>query len=158
MSHLQAGDPAPDFELLDDSGTPHRLSDRRGHWTVVYFYPKDLTPGCTTEACGFRDGTAELAALDAAVWGISPQDAPMHARFRVRHGLEFPLLVDAGHAVADLYGVWVEKSLYGRRYFATARATFLVGPDGRIARVWQKVKPQGHAAEVAAELRARSAA
>jgi peroxiredoxin Q/BCP len=157
MGHLKAGDAAPDFELLDDTGTLHRLSDRRGHWTVVYFYPKDLTPGCTTEACEFRDGTAELAALDAITWGVSPQDARTHARFRARHGLGFPLLVDAGHAVADLYGAWVEKSLYGRRYFANARMTFLVAPDGRIARVWEKVKPLGHVAEVAAELRSLTA-
>jgi peroxiredoxin Q/BCP len=157
MATLTTGDPAPDILLADDSGTLHRLSDQRGHWTVIYFYPKDDTPGCTVEACAFRDANADLAALGATVWGISPQDARSHARFRTRFSLPFPLLVDTDHAVAEVYGVWVEKKRYGRTSWGNARTTFLVDPQGRIARVWEKVKPEGHADDVLAELRARLA-
>ncbi len=142
------GTQAPDIELMGDDGVVHRLSDERGRFVVVYFYPKDLTSGCTTEACSFRDAQADLTAEGAVVWGISPQDAGSHARFRAEHALAFPLLVDADHRIADAYGVWVEKSLYGRQYWANARTTFLVGPDGRIVRVWEKVRPEGHAVEV----------
>lgn len=154
MDVLQAGDPAPEIELADDGGTVRRLSEQRGRFVVVvYFYPKDLTSGCTTEACSFRDAGADLAAEGAVVWGISPQDARSHARFRAHNALTFPLLVDVEHRVADRYGAWVEKTLYGRRYWATARMTFLVGPDGRIARIWEKVRPDGHALEVLAAVR-----
>lgn len=148
MSALQVGDPAPEIDLLDDSGAGHRLSEERGRFVVVYFYPKDLTSGCTVEACSFRDAHAELLADGAVVWGVSPQDERSHARFRKKNALTFPLLVDVDHRVADAYGAWVEKSLYGRRYWANARRTFLVGPDGRIASVWEKVRPAGHAADV----------
>jgi peroxiredoxin Q/BCP len=147
-----AGQPAPDFTLPDEHGTPHRLSDRRGRWTVVYFYPKDDTPGCTVEACAFRDATADLVAAGAAVWGISPDDAASHGRFRARFNLGFPLLSDRDHAVAEAYGAWVEKTRYGRTYMGIQRSTFLIGPDGRVARAWPKVTPEGHAVEVAAAL------
>jgi peroxiredoxin Q/BCP len=150
---LQVGDRAPDFELLDDAGVPHRLSAQRPRPVVVYFYPRDLTPGCTTEACEFRDANDRIRALGAEVWGISPQDARTHARFRDEHHLTFPLLVDTDHAVAEAYGVWVEKSRYGRTYWGNARSTFLVDGAGRIARAWEKVRPEGHAAEVLAALR-----
>jgi peroxiredoxin Q/BCP len=142
-----AGDPAPDFALPDESGVVRRLSDQRG-WTVVYFYPKDDTPGCTTEACAFRDATDALVAAGAAVWGISPDDAASHARFRAKFELVFPLLVDADHATAEAYGVWVEKTNYGRTYMGVQRATFLVAPDGRIAHAWPKVTAEGHAEDV----------
>jgi len=155
MRKLVQGDPAPDFALPDDLGAIHRLSDQTSHWTVIYFYPKDDTPGCTVEACAFRDANADLAALGATVWGISPQDARSHARFRAKFSLSFPLLVDTDHAVADAYGAWVEKNRYGRTYWGNARSTFLVDPDGRIARAWEKVTPEGHADEVLAELRTR---
>jgi thioredoxin-dependent peroxiredoxin len=157
MNELRPGDPAPDFSLDDDSGVSHALSGQRGHWTVVYFYPKDDTPGCTVEACEFRDANEDIAALGATVWGISPQDAQSHGRFRDKQRLNFPLLVDADHAVADAYGAWVEKTGMGRRYWGVARLTFLVDPEGRIARTWDKVKPEGHAAEVLDELRSRGA-
>ena len=153
MSRPNVGDPAPEIELADDAGTVHRLAEQRGRFVVVFFYPKDLTSGCTVEACSFRDAHADLAAEGAVVWGISPQDARSHARFRERNRLGFPLLVDVEHRVADAYGVWVEKSLYGRRYWANARSTFLVDPHGRIARVWEKVRPDGHALEVLTALR-----
>lgn len=153
MTHLNVGDPAPDFELPDETGTPHRLSAQRPHPVVVYFYPRDMTPGCTTEACEFRDATADIRALGAEVWGISPQDRRSHARFREEQSLTFPLLVDADHAVAEAYGVWVEKSRYGRTYWGNARETFLVDRDGNVARAWEKVRPEGHAAEVLLALR-----
>ena len=155
MGSLKPGDPAPDFALPDDRGAIHRLGDQASRWTVIYFYPRDDTPGCTVEACAFRDGNADLAALGATVWGISPQDARSHAGFRAKFSLSFPLLVDADHAVADAYGAWVEKNRYGRTYWGNARSTFLVDPGGRIAHAWEKVTPEGHADEVLAELRAR---
>jgi peroxiredoxin Q/BCP len=144
----RAGEPAPDFELRDDEGRSHRLSDRRGRFTAVYFYPADDTPGCTKEACAFRDAHSSFGDSDTEVWGISPQGPASKAAFRAKYGLPFTLLADEDHAVADLYGCWVEKNNYGRRYWSIARTTFLIGPDGRIARVWEKVKPEDHAAEV----------
>jgi peroxiredoxin Q/BCP len=147
-----AGDPAPDFALPDDSGAIHCLGDQRGRWTVVYFYPRDETPGCTAEACAFRDANDDLVAAGATVWGISPDDAASHQRFRARHGLPFPLLVDGDHAVAESYGAWVEKVRNGSRSMGVQRSTFLVGPDGRIAHAWHRVSPDGHADEVAAAL------
>ncbi len=143
-----AGDPAPDFALPDETGTVHRLSDQRGRWTIVYFYPKDDTPGCTTEACAFRDANDDLVAAGATVWGISPDDARSHGRFRAKFHLSFPLLSDEDHAVAEAYGAWVEKTKDGRTYMGIGRSTFLVDPDGRIARTWPTVSPEGHAAEV----------
>jgi len=152
-----AGDPAPDFALADATGVVHRLSDQRG-WTVVYFYPKDDTPGCTTEACAFRDAQDELVAAGATVWGISPDDAASHGRFRAKFHLPFPLLSDEDHATAEAYGAWVEKVNYGRTYMGIQRSTFLVAPDGRIAHAWPKVKAEGHAEDVLQALAAASAA
>lgn len=152
MSIPQAGDPAPDIALPDETGTIHRLSDQRGRWTVVYFYPKDDSPGCTTEACEFRDANDTIRERGADVWGISPQAAPSKRAFREKLGLPFLLLADVDHAVADAYGVWVEKENDGRTYWGVARTTFLVDPDGRVARTWSKVRPEGHAAEVVAAL------
>jgi len=144
-----AGDRAPDFALPDADGTTHRLSDRRGRWTVVYFYPEDDTPGCTVEACAFRDANDELVAAGAAVWGISPDDAASHRRFREKFDLGFPLLSDVDHAVAEAYGAWGEKTKEGRTYMGIRRSTFLVGPDGTIAHAWRQVTAEGHAEEVA---------
>ncbi len=129
----QAGDLAPEVALPDEHGTVHRLSDRRGSWTVIYFYPKDDTPGCTTEACGFRDVNADLEGLDARVWGISPDGAGSHAAFRAKFGLPFTLLSDEDHAVAEAYGAWGEKRNYGKTYMGIIRSSFLVGP-GRTGR------------------------
>jgi peroxiredoxin Q/BCP len=146
------GDAAPDFSLPDDTGTMHRLSDQRGRWTVVYFYPEDDTPGCTTEACEFRDANETITERGADVWGISPQGTASKRRFKAKFGLPFLLLADVDHAVADAYGSWVEKKNYGRTYMGIARRTFLVDPQGRIARTWEKVKPEGHAADVLSAL------
>jgi peroxiredoxin Q/BCP len=152
------GEAAPGFSLPDDSGTQRDLGQRRGHWTVVYFYPKDDTPGCTTEACEFRDINSTINSHDAEVWGVSVLGTGSKAAFKRKFGLNFVLLADVDHAVAERYGAWVEKSNYGRNYMGIQRSTFLVDPDGRIAHVWPKVKAQGHAAEVLATLDAARAA
>ncbi len=153
MTIPQAGDPAPQLELSDEQGEVHRLADRRGSWTVVYFYPKDDTPGCTTEACEFRDLRDDVEAGGAVVWGVSPDGAASHAAFRAKFGLNFTLLSDPDHAVADAWGAWREKNKYGRTYWGVARSSYLVGPDGRIARAWPNVRAEGHAAEVLDALR-----
>ena len=152
MSMPSVGDPAPEVALPDETGTIHRLADQRGRWTILYFYPKDDTPGCTIEACEFRDTNETFVERGADVWGISPQGAASKRAFREKFGLPFTLLADEGHGVAEAYGSWVEKTNYGKTYMGTARTSFLVDPDGRIAHVWPKVKAEGHAAEVLAEL------
>ena len=157
MNMPDRGDPAPDVVLSDGSGTVHDLSKQLGRWTVLYFYPKDDTPGCTIEACEFRDMNETFAEREADVWGISPQGAPSKQSFREKFGLSFTLLIDADHAVAEAYGSWVEKRNYGKTYWGTARTTFLVGPDGHIVQAWPKVRPEGHAAEVLQALAAAQA-
>jgi len=158
MSTPTAGDPAPGFSLPDGDGTIHRLADRAGHWTIVYFYPEDDTSGCTTEACQFRDLHPMTVSEDAEVWGISPDGASSHRRFRDKFELPFVLLSDEDHAVAETYGAWALKKNYGREYLGIVRSTYLVGPGGRIERAWPKVKADGHAAEVLAALREARAA
>ena len=155
----QVGDLAPDFSLPDDTGALRTLSDQRGSWLVLYFYPKDDTPGCTTESCEFRDAYATYQATGAEVWGISILGSGSKAAFKAKLGLPFALIADEEHQVAERYGVWVEKMNYGKTYMGIARVTFLVDPQGRIARVWDKVKPEGHAEAVLAALgEARAAA
>ncbi|MCJ7712184.1 MAG: thioredoxin-dependent thiol peroxidase, partial [Chloroflexi bacterium] len=149
-----AGAPAPEVALPDEQGRVHRLSDRRGSWTVVYFYPKDDTPGCTTEACGFRDLHDQLGGMDAQVWGVSPDGAGSHAAFRAKYGLPFTLLSDEDHAAAAAFGAWGEKKNYGKTYMGIIRSSFLVDPDGRIAKAWPSVKADGHATQVLEALRA----
>lgn len=152
MSMPDAGDVAPDIALPDETGTIRRLTDRRGRWTIVYFYPADDTPGCTTEACQFRDLHNAVRDVGADVWGVSPDGADSHRRFRDKFGLPFTLLSDERHAVAERYGAWTLKSTYGRESMGIQRSTFLVDPDGRIARTWPRVRADGHAAEVLAAL------
>jgi peroxiredoxin Q/BCP len=152
------GQAAPTFSLPDDTGAQRDIGQRRGHWTVVYFYPKDDTPGCTTEACEFRDINSDINAHDAEVWGVSVLGSGSKAAFKRKFGLNFVLLADVDHAVAERYGTWVEKSNYGRTYMGIQRATFLVDPDGRVAHVWPKVKAQGHAADVLSVIDAAQAA
>jgi len=154
------GEAAPDIVLPDESGTIHRLADQRGRWTIVYFYPEDDTPGCTTEACQFRDLDSEVRETGADLWGVSPDGPASHRRFREKFDLRFTLLSDEDHAVAERYGAWTLKSSYGREYMGIQRSTFLVDPEGRLARTWPRVKADGHAAEVLAalvELRAERA-
>ena len=141
---LEPGDAAPDFSLPDQDGREVKLSDFRGHSVVVYFYPKADTPGCTTQACGVRDHEAEYARLGAVVLGVSP-DAPAKLRkFHDKRSLNFTLLSDEQHATAESYGVWVQKSMYGKTYFGNERSTFVSDGDGRIAAVLRKVKPAEH--------------
>jgi thioredoxin-dependent peroxiredoxin len=142
------GQVAPEIVLPDDRGELRRLSDERGKWLVLYFYPKDDTPGCTVEACEFRDAIEAIRARDAEVWGVSVLGSGSKQAFKRKFGLPFTLLADEEHAAAEAYGTWVEKQNYGRRYWGVQRATFLIAPDGRIARVWPKVKAEGHAAQV----------
>jgi peroxiredoxin Q/BCP len=142
------GDRAPDLALPDADGVTHRLADRARRWTVVYFYPADDTPGCTTEACQFRDLTAGFVDRDAVVWGISPDGATSHTRFRDKYGLSGVLLSDEDHAVAERYGAWGVKRSYGRESVGIIRSTFLIGPDLRVRRSWPRVKADGHAAAV----------
>ena len=146
------GQPAPDFELPDDTGTPRRLSAQRGKWIVLYFYPKDDTPGCTVEACEFRDMYDQIRARDAEVWGVSILGSGSKEAFKRKFGLPFVLLADEQHSAAEAYGTWVEKENYGRRYWGVQRATFLIDPAGQIARAWAKAKSGGHAAQVLAAL------
>lgn len=141
---MQEGDQAPDFELPDQDGNPVRLSSLRGKTVVLYFYPKADTPGCTKQACGIRDRRAEYDAAGAVVLGVSPDEPADLRKFADKHGLPFTLLADAGHEVAEAYGVWVEKSMYGRRYWGNERTTFVIGPDGTIRRTFRKVKPAEH--------------
>jgi peroxiredoxin Q/BCP len=148
MSMPAVGDPAPEIALPDEHGSIHHLSAQRGRWTILYFYPEDDTPGCTTEACEFRDRNETIHERGADVWGVSPQGAASKRAFREKFQLPFTLLADEGHHAADAYGAWGEKLNYGRRYWGIIRSTFLIAPDGRIARVWPKVKAQGHAAAV----------
>ena len=154
MSMPQAGDLAPEVALPDEFGTVHELSERRGGWTVVYFYPADDTPGCTTEACQFRDLNDQVEGMDARIWGVGPDGSGSHAAFRAKFGLPFTLLSDEDHAVAERYGAWGEKQNYGKTYMGIIRSSFLVDPDGRIAKAWPKVKADGHAAQVLEALKA----
>jgi thioredoxin-dependent peroxiredoxin len=141
---IEPGDVAPDFSLPDQDGRAVKLSDFRGTPVVLYFYPKAETPGCTTQACGVRDHRPRYAAAGVAVLGVSPDPVPKLKLFDETHALGFPLLSDADHAVADAYGVWVKKSMYGRSYFGNERTTFVIAPDGRVASVLRKVKPADH--------------
>ncbi len=151
---IQEGAKAPKIELLTDKDEKLSLSalTKAGKNVVVYFYPKSDTPGCTTEACEFRDAHAKFARTDTVVLGISPDPVKAQAKFQAKFDLPFTLLADTDHAVAEAYGVWVEKSMYGKKYMGVERSTFLVGPDGKIKKIWHKVKPAGHAAEVLAAL------
>lgn len=142
------GQRAPAFTLPNESGEKVRLSALKGAPVVVYFYPKDSTPGCTIEAQEFRDRLPKFSKLGVPVFGLSPDSAAAHCKFIEKQKLNFSLLVDDGHAVAEKYGVWVEKNMYGRKYWGVQRATFLIDASGKIAKVWPKVKPKGHAAEV----------
>jgi peroxiredoxin Q/BCP len=148
MARLQAGDPAPAFSLAADDGSTVSLSDLAGTTVVLYFYPKDDTSGCTAEACEFRDLAGGYDAAGARVIGVSPDPVTSHVRFRDKHGLPFTLLSDPDHEAAEAYGVWVQKSMYGRKYMGVERSTFVIGPDGVLTEALYKVKPKGHAASV----------
>jgi peroxiredoxin Q/BCP len=150
---LSEGSAAPEIVLAADTGEVFKLSDLKGQEVILYFYPKADTPGCTTESCGFRDEFAGLRKKKAAVIGISPDTVAAQAKFKAKYSLPFTLLADADHKTAEDYGVWKEKSMYGRKYMGIERTTFLIGADGKIRKIFRKVKPAGHAAEVLAALK-----
>lgn len=147
------GKPAPAFTLDTDAGEPLALKDLKGKPVVLYFYPKDDTSGCTTEACEFRDAFPRFTSSRAVILGVSPDSVKSHQQFKAKYDLPFTLLADPEHVVAEQFGVWKEKSMYGRKYMGVERTTFLIDAAGKIARVFEKVKPAGHAAEVEAALR-----
>lgn len=149
MATLKIGAKAPDFVLPDQNGASHSLRRYKGQYVVLYFYPKDSTPGCTLEACGFRDTAPGFGAVNAVVLGVSILDTASKAKFAAKHGLNFPLLADEDHKVAEAYGVWKEKSRCGKTYMGISRETFVIGPDGKIAMHWPEAKGnEQHAAEV----------
>ncbi len=150
MALIEEGKKAPAFALKDQDGAPHRLSDYAGRPVILYFYPKDDTPGCTKESCEFRDNLPKFKKSNAAVFGISILDEASKKKFADKFDLNFPLLADADHAVAEKYGVWQQKSLYGRKFMGIVRTTYLIGPEGKVARRWDNVKVDGHAADVLA--------
>lgn len=153
MARPKAGENAPDFRLPDQHGEEHTLSDYRGRWVLLYFYPKDDTPGCTKEACGIRDRFPEFGRLGVQVFGVSADSVKSHEKFALRYELPFTLLADTERQVVRLYGVWGKKKFMGREFEGTHRVSFLIDPAGRIAKVYPKVKPELHAEEVLQDLR-----
>lgn len=149
---VTVGGKAPAFSLKNESGEPVALGDLAGRWVVLYFYPKDDTPGCTTEACEFTAAITALDRLDAVVFGVSPDSPESHQKFRTKHGLKVGLLSDPTHEMIEAYGAWGEKSMYGRKYMGVVRSTVLIDPKGRVAWHWPNVKPAGHAEEVRGKL------
>lgn len=149
---IPSGVPAPDFKLKDQNGMPHRLQEYLGKPVVLYFYPKDDTPGCTKEACSFRDAFAEYKEAGVVVLGVSPDDSESHRKFATKYNLPFTLLADEGHQVAELYGVWGKKKRFGREYEGIHRTTFLINESGIIQQVFEDVKPENHSQEVLAAL------
>ena len=145
---IQEGETAPDFTLKDDQGNDVRLSGFRGKPVVLYFYPQDDTPGCTREACAFRDRRADLQDKGAVVLGVSPDDVASHGQFRDKYSLNFPLLADEGHQVAERYGAWGEKNFMGRKSIGIRRSTFLIDREGKVAKAWRKVNVDGHDEQV----------
>jgi peroxiredoxin Q/BCP len=150
---LEPGAKAPAFTLTADDGSKVKLSDLKGSPVVLYFYPADDTPGCTREACAFRDRSAELKKLGARVFGVSPDDVASHVKFKDKFSLNFPLLADPDHAVAEKFGAWREKNMYGKKRMGIVRSTFLIGPGGVIEKVWRSVKVDGHDEKVLEALR-----
>lgn len=149
---LPVGIPAPDFELPDETNTSRKLSDFRGRNVILYFYPADDTPGCTKEACNFRDDYSAYEKANVVILGVSPNDVKSHVKFKNKFGLPFPLLADVGHKVCDLYGVWGPKKLMGREYEGVLRTTFLIDENGNIVKVFEKVRPAEHSTEVLSAL------
>jgi peroxiredoxin Q/BCP len=139
---------APDFELSDETGRIHKLSDYKGKPVVLYFYPKDDTSGCTTEACEFRDDYQVYDEADAVIFGVSPDTEKSHDKFKKKYELPFTLLADEGHKVCELYGVWAKKNMYGREYFGVKRTTFLIDKSGKFKEIFENVKPKGHSKQI----------
>ena len=154
MAHPAPGDPAPDFEMTADDGSVVSLASLAGRRFVLYFYPKDDTPGCTSQACGLRDEFSAFRSASVEVFGVSPDSVRSHVKFREKFALPFRLLSDEGHRVADRYGVWVEKKLMGKTYMGVERSTFVIGPDGRVEAVLARVDPREHTEQLLAALAA----
>ena len=152
MAVIEPGKKAPAFSLKDQAGQTHKLSDYAGQPLILYFYPKDDTPGCTKEACAFQDNLPKFGKSKAAILGVSVLDEESKAKFAAKYSLTFPLLADPDHEVIDNYGAWQEKSMYGKKYMGVARITYLIGPDGKVVKRWDGVKVDGHAEEVLAEV------
>ncbi|HKW47342.1 MAG TPA: thioredoxin-dependent thiol peroxidase [Gemmatimonadaceae bacterium] len=155
---LTEGNRAPDFAAATDTGEILSLKSLRGRSVVLYFYPKDDTPGCTVEACEFRDAFPKFEGLDAVVLGVSPDSVKKHQRFKTKYNLPFTLVADPGHSIAESYGVWGEKMMFGRKYMGVLRTTFVIDGEGRIAKIFRSVKPEGHAQEVEQALAASGGA
>lgn len=150
---IEVGQQAPDFMLLDEKGQIHHLSDYQGKYVLLYFYPKDDTPGCTTEACNFRDDYSQYDDANVIILGVSPDSPQSHAKFKNKYNLPFTLLADEDHKVCELFGVWGPKKSFGKEYEGVHRTTYLINPDGRIQKVYEKVSPANHSVEVLDELR-----
>jgi peroxiredoxin Q/BCP len=146
-------EPAPKFELPDETGKIHKLEDYKGKTVVLYFYPQDDTAGCTTEACNFRDDYSVYQKAGIAVLGVSPDNVKSHQKFKSKYDLNFPLLADVGHVVCEKYGVWGLKNNFGREYMGVLRTTFLIGPDGKIKKVYENVNPADHSKEILADIK-----
>jgi len=153
---LEQGSKAPDFDLSDQFGKNHTLSDYQGKWVILYFYPKDMTPGCTTEACNFRDDYSNFRNLNTTILGISKDSIKKHSAFADKYQLPFSLLSDTDGKVCEKYGVWKEKSLYGKTFLGIVRSTYLIDPEGKIARIYSKVKVKEHASELLNDLKSLS--
>jgi peroxiredoxin Q/BCP len=149
---LTEGSAAPDFSLPDQNGKKHRLSSYRGQWVVLYFYPKDMTSGCTTEACNFRDEFPAFGKVNAVILGISKDSIKLHEKFAKKYQLPFPLLSDETNTVCETYGTWKEKSMYGKKYMGIVRSTYLIDPEGKIAKIYSKVNVKEHAAQLLTDL------
>ncbi len=154
---IREGQPAPDFSLSNQAGEMVALKELQGKLVVLYFYPKDDTPGCTTEACNFRDNMGRIQSVGALVYGVSPDSVVSHQKFINKFDLSFPLLSDDGAKVAKAYGIWKEKNMYGKKYMGIERSTFLIDEQGNLAKIWRKVKPAGHAEEVLKFIESRKA-
>lgn len=150
---MQAGQVAPDFQLPDQSGKPHKLSDYQGHWVLLYFYPKDDTPGCILESCALRDKFPDFTKLEACVFGISGDSVESHAKFGEKYGLPFTLLADQEKEVCKAYGVWGKKQFLGKEFEGILRTSFLIDPEGTIVKIYEKVEPKVHAVEVLEDLK-----
>lgn len=150
---LSVGDKAPQFALSDTDGNKVKLSDFKGKKVVLYFYPKDLTPGCTVEACAFRDDIGAFKKLGAVVLGVSADSEKTHQKFTSKHDLNFPLLADVNHEVSEAYGAWQEKSMYGRKYWGIARITYIIDEKGKVAKAYEKVKVASHSEDVIADIK-----
>lgn len=153
MTNIQPQTIAPNFTLLDQESTPHTLSAYIGSWVLIYFYPKDDTPGCTKQACGLRDAFPDFSSLNIKIFGISPDTVQRHKKFSEKYALPFTLLADEGHRVAELYGAWGPKKFMGRTYDGVSRTSLLIDPEGKIAKVYEKVKPDKHAQDILTDLK-----